>query len=177
MYSTATIKIWSYSLCMTNRGRLTKYSHSSSKKIYDIISKLVKKKYPMFDPAHDVVSMETTSKTDIMCLLGFRVSYIDEVIGVGENWDVHILIRSSHITNPVRVANPFQRMMAAAISTSMEIPYVYSAAEINNILSEYHSSNNIKQFLQSFTTLEKPNFNDQVRYLLSDYLWRNNVGY
>ena len=57
----------------------------SSKNISDIISKLVKKKYPMFDPAHDFVSMETNSKTDIICLLGFGVSYVDEVIRVGEH--------------------------------------------------------------------------------------------
>ena len=72
----------------------------------------------MFDPAHDVASMDTKSKRDIIFLLGFGVSYIDEIIGVGENWDVHVLIRSSHIPNPVRVANPFQRMMVAAIPTS-----------------------------------------------------------
>ena len=90
----------------------------------------------MFDPAHDVVSMETNSKADIICLLGFNVSYIDEFIVVGENWDVHVWIRSSHIPNQVRVANPFQRMMVAAIPTSMKILSAYSASKINNILSE-----------------------------------------
>ena len=94
--------------------------YSSSKKISDIILKLVEKKYSMFDPAHAVVLMEKKSKTDIICLLGFRVSYIYEVIGIGENWDVHVSIRSSHIPNPVRVANTFQRMMVAAIPTSMK---------------------------------------------------------
>ena len=90
----------------------------------------------MFDPAHDVVSMETKWKTDIICLLGFRVSYIYEVIGVGENWDVRVSIRFSHITNPVRVANSFQRMMVAAIPTSMKIPPAYLATKINNFQYE-----------------------------------------
>ena len=71
--------------------------------------------------------METKSKTDIICLWGFGVSYIDEFIGVGENWDVHVLIRSSHIPNPVRVANRFQRMMTAAILMLMKIPSAYLA--------------------------------------------------
>ena len=60
--------------------------------------------------------------------MGFGVSYIYEVIGVGEKWDVHVLIRSSHIPNPVRVLNPFQRMMVAEILTSMKIPSTYLAA-------------------------------------------------
>ena len=80
--------------------------------------------------------MENNSKTDIMCLLGFGVSYIDEVIVVGEHWDVHVLICSSHILNPVRVANPFQRIMAAAIPTSMKISSACLASEINNFISE-----------------------------------------
>ena len=33
--------------------------YSSSKNISDIILKLVENKYLMFDPAHDVISMET----------------------------------------------------------------------------------------------------------------------
>ena len=61
----------------------------------------------MFDSAHNGVSMETNSKTDIICLLGFGVSYIDEVIGVGGNWGVHFLLPSSRILNPVSVANYF----------------------------------------------------------------------
>ena len=131
----------------------------------------------MFDPAHDVASMDTKSKRDIIFLLGFGVSYIDEVIGVGENRDVHVSIRSSHIPNPVRVVNPFQIMMVAAITTSMKILSTYSAAKINNFLSEYHSADTRKQFLQYLTNLQNPNFNDQDRGLLSDYLWRNNPGY
>ena len=131
----------------------------------------------MFDPAHDVISTETNSKTDIICLLGFGVSYIDEIIGVGENWDVHVLICSSHIPNPIRVVNPFQIMMVAAILTSMKILCTYLAAKINNFLSEYHSADTRKQFLQYLTNLQNPNFNDQDRGLLSDYLWRNNPGY
>ena len=59
--------------------------YSSSENISDIIPKLVKKKYPMFDPAHNVASMETNSKTDTIFLLGFGVSYIYEVIGIGKN--------------------------------------------------------------------------------------------
>ena len=136
--------------------------YSSSKKISDIILKLAEKKYLVFDPAHAVVLMETKSKTDIICLLGFRVSYIYKVIAVGENWYVHVSIRSSHILNPVVVANPFQRMMAAAIPTLMKIMSTYSASEINIFLSEYHSADNRKQFLQSLTTLEKPDLNDEV---------------
>ena len=116
----------------------------------------------MFDPTHDAVSMEKKPKADIICLLGYGISYIYEVIGVGENWDVHVSISSSHIPNPVRVANPFQRMMAAAIPTSMKILSAYSATEINNFISEYHSADNRKQFLQSLTTLEKPDLNDEV---------------
>ena len=86
----------------------------------------------MFDSPHNGVSMETNSKTDIICLLGFGVSYIDEVIGVGGNWDVHFLLPSSRILNPVSVANYFQRIMAAVIMTSMKIPSAYSSAKINN---------------------------------------------
>ena len=118
--------------------------YSSSKKISDIILKLAEKKYLVFDPAHAAVLMEKKSKTDIICLLGFRVSYIYEVIGIGENWDVHVSIRSSHIPNPFRVVNPFQIIMSAEIPTSMKIPSAYSAAEINKFLSEYHGSDNIK---------------------------------
>ena len=49
--------------------------YPASETISDIISKLVEKKYPMFDPAHDVVSMETNSKTDIIFLWasGFHI--------------------------------------------------------------------------------------------------------
>ena len=104
-------------------------------------------------------------------------STLDEVIGVGENWDVHVSIRSSHVPNPFRVVNPFQIMMVAAILTSMKILCTYLAAKINNFLSEYHSADNRKQFLQYLTNLDKPDFNDQVQVLLSDYLWRNNVRY
>ena len=126
----------------------------------------------MFDPSHNVVTMEEKLKTDITCLLGFGVSYICEVIGLGENWDIHVSIRSSHIANPVRVENPFQGVTAGAILTSVKISSLYLASEINNFLSEYHSANNRKHFLQPLTTLKNTDFNDQVQGLLSDYLWR-----
>ena len=90
----------------------------------------------MFDPAHVVLSMEKNPKTDIIYVLSFGASYIYEVIGIGENWDIHVLICSSHITNPVRVANPFQSMMAVAFPTSMKIPSAYLDAKINKFLSE-----------------------------------------
>ena len=47
--------------------------YSSFEKISDIILKLIKKRYQMFDPEHDVLLMETNSKTDIICLLGIGV--------------------------------------------------------------------------------------------------------